>query len=262
MVMKSSPQKSSKFITNELRNLREKRKYDPPSVVISGAWNIPGSLSWCEKKGNGSRTDRGLAEIGSKIKRDVQDITENVISLDWSIITGGALGVDHYSTQKVYELGRLDLLLVMLPVKIDNYLVHLTESHMGRGIISRDQVEEVNKLLLDIKSESPESIYDESIFRNCHERSYYARNAREAYLGNSLCAFHVDDSGGTRDMIEKMLGRNKFAYVHRYEVLKDDWATDYKEHIYNSEKLPVSEGEIEEIFGLSKEGILPSLIRK
>jgi len=111
-------------IHHNLKLLKEKSagNYNPPNVVISGAWNIPGTLSWHELKGKGNKTNRELEMIGSKIERDVERVTERVIEAGWKVIVGGALGVDYFATKKVYDMGKLDQLLIMFPSRRGAYL--------------------------------------------------------------------------------------------------------------------------------------------
>lgn len=227
----------------------------PPSVVISGAWNIPGTLSWYELKGKGDktkgeleRTNRELEMIGTKIEKDVERVTENIINARWKVIVGGALGVDYIATKKIYDMKKLDRILIMFPSRKGAYLERLTNAYLDRDIISRDQLNNNNSLLSKISNESPESIY-EPRFEDCEEAHYNIRNSREAFLGDYLCAFHVDNTEGTRDAIKKFIELKKFVYVYRYEVLKEGWTKEFKEHFYNIEKSGLTEKEIEKIFG-------------
>lgn len=249
--MKTYLKKPKENIPNRLIVMRKKSVkeiYIPPFVVISGAWNIPGTLSWRELKGKGERTNRELEMIGTKIKRDVERITEKIIKAGWKVIVGGALGVDYFATKKIYDMKKLDQLLVMFPSRKGVYLERLTEAHFDKDIISRQQLDENNGLLSKISNEYPGSIY-EPRFESCDEKQYYIRNSREAYLGDYLCAFHVDNTEGTNDAIKKFIEQNKFVYVHRYEVVKKGWTERLNENTYNIEKSGLTTKEIEDIFG-------------
>lgn len=244
-------------IPHKLISMKEKSSdiCFPPSVVISGAWNIPGTISWYEIKGKGDktkgeleRTIRELEMIGTKIEKDVERVTENIINIGWKVIVGGALGVDYFATKKIYDMKKLDQLLIMFPSEKYTYLEKLTKAHMDEDKITRQQLNENSDLLNIISKESPESIYEPK-FQNCEEKQYTIRNSREAFLGNYLCAFHVDNTEGTKDAIEKFIELKKFVYIYRYEVLKEGWTKELKEHFYNIEKSGLTENEIENIFG-------------
>lgn len=250
-------------IPSKLVSMRKRSEdsYGPPKVVISGAWNIPGTLSWYELKGKGDktkgeieRTNRELEIIGTKIEKDVERVTENIINTRWKVIVGGALGVDYFAAKKIYDMRKLDQLLIMFPSKKGAYLERLTKAYLDKDIISRNQLNENYDLLSKISKESPESIY-EPRFENCEEEHYNIRNSREAFLGDYLCAFHVDNTNGTKDAIEKFIESKKFVYVYRYEVLKEGWTKEFKDYIYNIESTPLSEGEIKNIFGKDKSEI-------
>ncbi|MEK6914828.1 MAG: hypothetical protein AABW83_04210 [Nanoarchaeota archaeon] len=244
---------SEKNIPIRLRNMRKfaDENYTRPFVVISGAWNIPGTISWLEIKGKGNKTNKDLEQIGSKIKRDVEKITENIINHGWKVIVGGALGVDYFATKKIYDMKKLDQLLIMFPSEKYAYLERLSSAYLDKDIITRDQLNEISGLLDKISKEHSESVYIPR-FEECDENKYLIRNSREVFLGDFLCAFHVDDTEGTKDTIEKFKKSKKPVYVHRYEVLKNGWTENYKEHIYNIEKSPISKQEIENIFRLSE----------
>lgn len=222
--------------------------YIPPSVVISGAWNIPGTISWLELKGKGNKTNRELEIIGTKIKKDVERVTENIINARWEAIVGGALGVDYFATKKIYDMKKLDQIYIMFPSKKYSYLERLTSAHMDKDIISRQQLDDNSDLLNMISRESPKSIYEPK-FEDCKKEHYAIRNSREAFLGDYLCAFHVDNTEGTKDAIEKFIELKKFVYVYRYEVLKEGWTRELKDHIYHIESSGLTEKEIEKIFG-------------
>ena len=233
-----------------LISLREKYSEicSPPSVVISGAWNIPGTISWLELKGKGNKTNRELETIGTKIEKDVERVTENIINAGWKVIVGGALGVDYFATKKIYEMRKLDQLYLMFPSKKYSYLEKLTKAHMDEDKITRQQLDENSDLLNIISKESPKSIYEPG-FEDCKEEHYTIRNSREAFLGDYLCAFHIDNTEGTKDTIQKFIELKKFVYVYRYEILKEGWAKEFKEHFYNIEKSGLTENEVEKIFG-------------
>lgn len=142
-------------------------------------------------------------KINQQIESDVRNSIRPLIKQGNGIITGGALGVDYIATDEVLKLNpSLDLLKIFLPVKLDVYESHY-KKRADEGVITNKQAEDLILQLKKIKELNPKSIIENQINTEANIDTYYERNTQIVNHSDELIAFHVNESKGTQDTIDK-----------------------------------------------------------
>ncbi|MCD4760247.1 hypothetical protein K8R33_05175 [archaeon] len=153
-----------------------------------------------------------------EVKRDVERTVEKIILAGDGIITGGALGIDYFATNVVLKKGdsRRQLKLY-LPIKLENLCKHFFK-RAEEGVITREQAEMVTSQWREVERICGDCISDEWGYTEANIESYYGRNTRIVEDCDVLYAFHVNDSKGTQDAIDKAKELGKEARVKKYYV--------------------------------------------
>jgi hypothetical protein len=153
-----------------------------------------------------------------QVERDVIDEVTRIINRGDGIITGGALGVDYIATQTALNIGNpVEQLKIYLPIKLDAMCGHYLK-RAGEGVITQEQAEMITSQLRRIHELHPDCILDEWGYTEANVDSYYARNTKIIEDSDGLCAFHVNDSKGTQDAINKAKDMGKLRYVKKYYI--------------------------------------------
>ena len=195
---------------------------------------------WCGITGSWRFKNRHLR---NHLRNDVKRIVRRILERGDGIVTGGALGIDYYATDIVLEEGNpKNQLKIYLPTKIGDFLAHYGDcfDRLPKDrIISREQVDEITNQLFEIYKRFPEAIYDRTRFSKSYEKSYYERNQKVVDAIDKLYAFHVDESKGVQDTIDKAMIKGIPIYVYRYEIEKPNWANGvlYEEFNIPEEKM-------------------------
>jgi len=203
-------------------------------VLFTGAWNLPDSDSWLRTKSR-TRSKKSVKKIGGRMRKDVQYTVKKVAEAGLGLITGLGLGIDTEAIKTFLRYGDHNKIIAISPVSVDNYSDHYADSWEKRGIISRAQVEELHELLY--KSIPQNRIFDSSRFRNVNQDSYYERDSKEVKIADIVFGFHLDDTGGTGDTLNKARAAGIPTYVKRYTADNEGWTGRFKADSYN---LPAS----------------------
>jgi len=148
----------------------------------------------------------GWRKTNSKLENDVRKTVKEIISRGDGIISGGAPGVDYFAVDEAlkHNLGA-ERIKIFLPTSLKFYIQH-TKSRAEQGVLDKDSAEAVIKQLVAIQKTSPSSIIEgKDVEGNKHveKRQYYERNSLIISAADELIAFHVNESKGTKDAIDK-----------------------------------------------------------
>jgi hypothetical protein len=154
----------------------------------------------------------------NKLKEDVERVVRKIIQAGNGIITGGALGVDYFATQIILSEGNSrKQLKIYLPIKLNEMCRHYRK-RAGEGVITEEQADMICSQLKRVAEESPESIFDDTNYKEANVESYYARNTTIVETCDELYAFQVNDSKGTQDAVDKARKLGKKVHVKKYTI--------------------------------------------
>ena len=169
-------------------------------------------MKWCVISG-------GWKKANEELKSDVERTVEKILSSGKGIITGGALGVDFIATRTTLDsnVHPPERLRIYLPVPLVKYSDHLYK-RVDENVITREHANMLTNQLAFIREAYPECIHDEWGFTEVNSESYYTRNTKEIEDGHELYAFHVNETLGTQDIINKARVLGKPIYVKKYSI--------------------------------------------
>jgi len=170
-------------------------------------------MKWCGISGSWRKANEEL-------KTDVERAVRRIVNSGDGIITGGALGVDHIATQTVLRNAAHpeERLKVYLPVSFERYIIHLYRRTIENVIKAAEQADDLAFQLISIRKKYPRCIFDNWGFEEVNPESYYARNGRIVQDCDELYAFHVNQTKGVQDAIDKARGLGKPVHIKEYSI--------------------------------------------
>lgn len=163
--------------------------------AISGSWN----------------------EVSEEVRRDVEFAAHRILERGDGIIVGGALGVDCIATQVFLDAGEEARIQIFLPIALDNFCDHYRK-RADEGVITQEQADKILSQLMEVKRKAPQAIHDDTDYEEADRESYHSRNTSIAKECDVLMAFHVNESEGTQDAIDKARALGKKVVVKRYQL--------------------------------------------
>lgn len=153
-----------------------------------------------------------------ELENDVEKIVKSELGNGNCIITWWAPWVDYLATEIVLKhWNPRKNLKIFLPVKLELLLKHF-EKRILEWILDKNIWEKVIFQLKSVKEKFPNSIFDETIYADCNEESYFARNTTIIENCDKLYAFCVNGSKWTMDAYLKALSLWKEAILKEYEI--------------------------------------------
>ncbi len=161
----------------------------------------------------------GWRRENAELKADVERTVEEILNRGNGIITGGALGVDYIATQAIRKSGvnLSERLRIYIPVSFFAYTQHLYKRSQER-VITEEQADMLVGQLTFIRGTHPLCLQESTGYFDVNPESYYARNAREILDGDELYAFHINETLGTQNIIDKAISLGKPVHVKKYTI--------------------------------------------
>ena len=133
------------------------------------------------------------------------------------MVSGGALGVDYCAVDEAMKSDpEAKRIKVFLPTTLSEYARHYRRRAKERAITA-DEAETLIAQLKKLKRANPAVLIENPRNGAVNEAAYFERNTAILDASDSLVAFHVNESPGTRDAIEKARKRGmqvtKFTYT-------------------------------------------------
>jgi predicted Rossmann fold nucleotide-binding protein DprA/Smf involved in DNA uptake len=138
----------------------------------------------------------GTREVNPEISRAVRREIQTALADGWSIVSGGATGVDHEAATLVYQSGGVSRLKIYLPTTLDIYIKGLKSRASAGKCLPRDVVATI-RLLQKIQSENPTIIIENHQFTTVNKQSFHARNNQIMEFCDAVMAFRANQSPGT-----------------------------------------------------------------
>lgn len=178
---------------------------------ISGSWRINN----LEVRKN---LPEGIRKKIEKVRLDVTKDVKKIIQTGNGIITGGALGVDYYATEVVLKYGNpATQLRIYLPIKLDDFCNHYFR-RANEGVITHKQAEMIVSLLKKVRDISDKCIKDDWEWEKANTESYYGRNTFIVENADELYIYHVNETKGTQDVIDKAIRMKKPVHIKKYDI--------------------------------------------
>jgi len=153
-----------------------------------------------------------------RVESDVRRAVSDLFSSGNGIVTGGAVGVDHFATDEMLRLDPLARSIkIILPATLPAYIEHYKKAPLD-GAISVTQANELISQLERLYKINPQAIIGEKNNPPINQQTYFARNTKVVELSDELLAFQVNKSAGTQDTINKARAKGIPVKVFEYTI--------------------------------------------
>lgn len=139
----------------------------------------------------------GWRKTSSEIETDIRKTIQEIISRGDGIVSGGALGVDFIATDEALILdGQLK---IIIPSTLETYRVHYL-TRAKEGVITKKQAE---FLIAQLEEVRKRGYLFEGNSTVLNKESYFDRITKIIETSDELVAFHINQTEGTQDTIDK-----------------------------------------------------------
>jgi hypothetical protein len=154
----------------------------------------------------------GWRKTHSQIEKDIKKVVREIISRGDGIVSGGALGVDYIATKEALTLG--GQLKIFIPSTLEVYKKHYFK-RAEEGVITKKQVEMLITQLEEVKKKG---YLIEGVDIILNKETYFNRITKIIESANELVAFHINETEGTQDTINKAKKKNIPVKIFNYLV--------------------------------------------
>lgn len=139
----------------------------------------------------------GWRKTNSQIEEDIKKIVREIISQGNGIVSGGALGVDFIATNEALSMdGKLK---IIIPSILEIYRSHYLKQAEER-VITKEQAE---MLIFQLEEVKKRGYLIEGTDTVLNKETYFNRITKIIENADELIAFHINETAGTQDTIEK-----------------------------------------------------------
>lgn len=139
----------------------------------------------------------GWRKTNSQIEEDIKKIVREIISQGNGIVSGGALGVDYIATNEVLSMG--GKLKIIIPSTLEVYRSHYLK-RAEEGVITKEQAQ---ILIFQLEEVKKRGCLIEGTDTVLNKETYFNRITKIIENADELIAFHINETAGTQDTIEK-----------------------------------------------------------
>jgi|SRR3989338_1242389 len=152
-------------------------------------------MKWVAISGSWRNTNNNVEE-------DVRSAVREIVSRGDGVITGGALNVDYFATDEVLKIDSIGKCIkVFLPTTLELYAAHYRK-RAREGVITLEQANALIKQLTELKLANTSALIEGS-FMEVTQEIYYERDQWVIDAADELLAFHVNNSRGVKDTMER-----------------------------------------------------------
>jgi len=142
-------------------------------------------------------------EMNNELEKDVRNTVREIISRGDGIVSGGALNVDFIAIDEALKLDpTAKRIKIFIPATLDIFVIHYRK-RANEGVITKKQAGDLITQLTKIKETNPPSLIENKNNKVLNKETYYSRNSDVIETVDELIAFHVNESPGTQDTINK-----------------------------------------------------------
>jgi hypothetical protein len=149
-------------------------------------------MKWVAIAGTWIKTD-------SKVESDVRKIVREIIYRGDGVVSGGALGVDYIATSEA--LLRNGKLKIIIPSTLETYRKHYSQ-RAEEGVITKKQS---GLLISQLEEVKKRDFLVEGVDTILNKESYFNRITKIIESADELVAFHINQSEGTQNTIDKAI---------------------------------------------------------
>ena len=157
-------------------------------------------------------------KTSEEVERGVREAVRKIFERVDGIVSGGALNVDYFATDEALRLDpKAARIKIFLPVILDVYAAHYRK-RATEGVITSEQAEALISQLRKVREANPEALIGNSNNTIVDTKTYYERNTDVVNASDALVGFHVNESEGVGDAIEKALSQGKPVYIEKHQI--------------------------------------------
>lgn len=157
-------------------------------------------------------------KMNKKLESDVRNCIKDIFSQGNGIVSGGALNVDYIATDEMLELDpSAKRIKIFLPTSLKLYAQHYRK-RASEKVITKNQAEMLITQLEKIQKINPKALDENHNNKIVDTKTYYQRNSDIIKVADGLIAFHVNESLGTKDTINKAYEKGVPVKVYSYDI--------------------------------------------
>ncbi len=165
-------------------------------------------MKWTAIAGSWRQTN---LDIESKVRDEVRSL----LVLGNGIVSGGALGVDFFATDEALQTGiDASRLKIIIPSPLAIYSAHYLQRASER-VITHGQAE---SLILQLETVKSMGCLVEGTAQIIDKEAYFNRITQIIDLADELVAFHINNTEGTQDTINKARNKGIGVKVFSYSI--------------------------------------------
>lgn len=160
----------------------------------------------------------GWRKINQQVSDDVRRTVRDIIQSGDGIISGGALGVDFIATDEALKLNTTATQIrIFLPVTLERYIIHYRK-RADEGVITHEQAELLIEQLIKLKSANPNALIENTDNETVGKEAYFERITQIVAEADELVAFHINQTEGTQNTINKAEKRGVSTEIFTYTI--------------------------------------------
>jgi hypothetical protein len=165
-------------------------------------------MKWTAIAGSWRQTN---LDIDNQVREDVRSL----LALGKGLVSGGALGVDFFATDEALQSGiDASQLQIIVPSTLEIYSAHYLQ-RANEGVITHGQAE---SLILQLETVRSMGCLVEGTAQIIDKEAYFNRITQIIDLADELIAFHVNNTEGTQDTINKAREKGIEIKVFSYSI--------------------------------------------
>jgi hypothetical protein len=165
-------------------------------------------MKWTAIAGSWRQTN---LDIESKVREEVRSL----LVFGNGLVSGGALGVDFFATDEALKAGiDASRLKIIIPSTLEIYSAHYL-NRASEGVINHKQAE---SLILQLKTVRSMGCLVEGTAQIIDKEAYFNRITQIIDIADELIAFHVNNTEGTQDTINKARSKGVEIKVFSYSI--------------------------------------------
>lgn len=154
-----------------------------------------------------------------EVEKDVREAVRAIIERGDGIVTGGALNVDWQATDEALKIDpTASRIKIFIPVTLELYAAHYRK-RAGEGVITSKQAEMLISQLTQLKTANPEALIENPENTIVDQTTYFERITQIVNASDEIVAFHVNNSEGVQDTINKAEAQGKPVHLKSYEIV-------------------------------------------
>ena len=155
-----------------------------------------------------------------EVENDVRQAVRDVLEHGDGVLTGGATGVDFFAMDEAMKINpTCTHLRVIIPAQLESY-IHDYYTNWCQAPVTVAHIDALAVLLRKLQQINPASLLemDHHIITQEH---YDLRHDQEVMYGHEVYAFHVNNSTGTQDTIDKSRESGIPITLHKKYVISE-----------------------------------------